>query len=140
MGFRANCLPVESHRLRVGSMVRTRATAKQAGTSFETLVADYLAKTVDDRIERRRQSGAFDRGDISGLRVHDQRVVVECKNYGGKIQASTWLAEAEIERNNDGALAGVVAIKRRGTTKPRDQFVLMTLGTLASLITGEHHG
>lgn len=127
------------HRLRVGSMVRTRSSAKQAGTSFETLVASYLAQTVDDRIERRRQSGAFDRGDISGLRVHDQRVVIECKNYGGKIQASTWLNEAEIERNNDGALAGIVAVKRRGTTKPEDQIVLMTLGTLASLITGDRN-
>lgn len=127
------------HRLRVGSMVRTRSSAKQAGTSFETLVASYLAQTVDDRIERRRQSGAFDRGDISGLRVHSQRVVIECKNYGGKIQASTWLNEAEIERNNDGALAGIVAVKRRGTTKPQDQIVLMTLGTLASLITGDRN-
>ena len=34
-------------------MSRSRTSAKQAGTKFETLVAGYLNAHVDDRIERR---------------------------------------------------------------------------------------
>ena len=118
-------------------MSRSLKSAKAAGASFEKLVADYLAETVDDRIERRHLEGKNDRGDISGLRVRGERVVVECKNYGGKIQAATWLAEAEIERGNDSALAGVVVAKRKGTQLAGDQFVIMTLRDFAALIGGE---
>ena len=38
-------------------MSRTRASAKAAGTRFETDVAKYLAEHVDDRIERRAKTG-----------------------------------------------------------------------------------
>ena len=117
-------------------MTRSRATAKEAGSSFERLVADYLAKHVDDRIERRRLSGKGDRGDIGGLRHMTQRVVIEAKDYGGQIKASEWVREAEVERGNDDAGVGIVVAKRRGTSNPADQFVLMTLGELVSLVNG----
>jgi hypothetical protein len=118
-------------------MSRNLKSAKQAGTSFETLVANYLADNIDDRIERRRLSGSQDRGDIAGLYVHDQRVVVECKNYGGQLKVGPWLDETEVERNNDGALMGFVVAKRKGTTNPAEQIVLMTLADLIALITGD---
>lgn len=120
-------------------MSRNLKSAKAAGTSFETSVVTYLQQTVSDRIERRRLSGAFDRGDISGLYHADQRLVVECKNYGGRIIASTWLNEAEVERNNDGALAGFVVAKRKGTTDPAKQIVLMTLENLTALLNGHRN-
>jgi hypothetical protein len=104
---------------------------------METLTAGYLAEHVADHIERRVTNGAKDRGDIAGLRAMGGRVVVECKNYGGRLEASTWLNEAEVERGNDDALAGVVVAKRRGTTDPAEQFVLMSLADLVALITGE---
>lgn len=122
-------------------MSRSRATAKQAGSSFERLVADYLNVTVDDRIDRRVKTGAKDKGDIANLRVAwadvNDRLVVECKDYGGRLEPGKWLKEAETERLNDDALAGLVVAKRRGTTNPADQFVLMTLGDLVALLTGE---
>jgi hypothetical protein len=99
------------------------------------MVADYLAAHVDDRIDRRVKSGAKDRGDIGGLRVHGHRVVVECKNVT-KPAISAWLAEAEVERGNDDALVGIVAAKRHGKGHPEDQLVHMTLGTLVALLTG----
>lgn len=117
-------------------MTRNRASAKAAGSAHETAVAGYLAQHVADHIERRVTNGAKDRGDIAGLRAMGGRVVVECKNYGGRIEAATWVNEAEIERGNDDALAGVVVAKRRGTTDPGDQFVLMTLRDLVALTTG----
>lgn len=67
-----------------------------------------------------------------------QRVVVEVKNYGGQIKAAPWVEEAEVERLNDSAGVGLVVAKRRGTTRPGDQWVLMTLENLVSLLTGEH--
>jgi hypothetical protein len=120
-------------------MSRSRASAKAAGTSFETLVATYLATTFDDRIERRRLAGANDRGDIAGMRVANQRVVVECKNYGGQLQVGSWLNEAEVERVNDQALAGLVVAKRRGTTRPGDQIVFLTLENLIALLNGRRN-
>lgn len=118
-------------------MTRSRTSAKAAGTRTEAAVAAYLAKHLDDRIERRRQTGARDRGDLSGFRYAGQRVVVEVKDYGGRYLVGPWLNEAEVERANDDAGVGLVVAKRRGTTDPGDQVVLLTLRDLVSLLTGE---
>lgn len=118
-------------------MSRSRRSARTAGTRFETSVADYLAAHVDDAIERRARNGSKDRGDISGLRHMAGRVVVECKDYGGQFKAAQWVSEADTERGNDDALAGIVVAKRRGTQDPADQWVLMTLGELVALLSGD---
>lgn len=118
-------------------MTRTRASAKAAGSTFERQIADHLAEVVDDRIDRRVKTGAKDRGDIGGVRHMGGRLVIECKNYGGRLLPGPWIGEAEIERGNDDALAGIVIAKRRGTTKPGDQYVLMTVNDLTALLTGE---
>lgn len=117
-------------------MTRTRASAKQAGATFERSLADWLAAKVDDRIDRRVKTGAKDRGDIGGLRHMGGRIVIEAKNYGGRLMPGPWIGEAEVERGNDDALAGVVIAKRRGTTDPGQQFVLMTVNDLTALLTG----
>lgn len=117
-------------------MTRNRASAKKAGASFERSIADCLALHVDDRIDRRVKTGSADRGDIAGLRIMGERVVVECKNYGGRLNVGPWLNEAEVERGNDDALAGLVVAKRRGTLDPLDQIVLMTMRDLVALLTG----
>ena len=118
-------------------MSRTRKSAKTAGTRFERLVADYLAKTLnDDRIDRRTRTGSKDRGDIGGLRHMGQRVVIECKDTA-RIDLAGWAAEAELERRNDDAVAGVIISKRHGKGQPGDQWVHMTLRDFVALITGE---
>lgn len=117
-------------------MGRSRTSAKAAGARFERLIADHLAATVDDRIDRRVRTGAKDTGDIGGLRTPDgRRLVIECKDYGGKLQPATWITEAHTEAANDQAAAGIVIAKRRGTTNPKDQWVLMTLSDLTTLLT-----
>ena len=118
-------------------MSRSRASAKAAGARFERMVADYLAEHVDDRIDRRVKTGAKDRGDIGGLRHMGGRIVVEAKDYGGRLLLGPWLREVEIERGNDDAIAGVLAIKRRATADPGDQVIAMTLRDLVALLTGE---
>lgn len=117
-------------------MGRSRASARAAGTRHESSIVAYLAAEVDDRIERRARSGAKDRGDVSGLRVLGQRVVVECKDYGGRLEPAMWVGEAHVEMGNDDAIAGVVVAKRRGVTHPGDQWVLMTVDDLIALVTG----
>lgn len=117
-------------------MTRTRASAKNAGTAHETKIAQYLSHYVDDRIERRTKNGVKDRGDLGGIRHMGIRVVVECKNYGGQYLVGPWLDEAEVERGNDDAGCALVVAKRRGTTDPGNQVVLMTVRDLVALLTG----
>lgn len=115
--------------------MRNRASAKSAGTRFETLVTTYLNMHVDDRIERRRQGGAKDRGDIGGLRHMGGRIVLECKN-SARTNLGAWAAEAEIERGNDDALVGAIVHKRHGKGAAGEQWVTMTLADFVALLIG----
>ncbi len=117
-------------------MARNRASAKAAGTRFETLIATYLAQHIDDRIERRTKGGSRDRGDIGGLRHRGHRIVVEVKDCA-RTDLPGWTREAHIEAGNDDALVGIVVAKRRGTSAPGDQWVHMTVDDLVALLTGE---
>ena len=100
-------------------MTRTRSSAKGAGAKFERAIADHLKAALDDdRIDRRTKTGAKDRGDIGGIRHMGGRLVIECKDYGGRLQPAPWTAEAEIERGGD-------------------QWVLMTVDQLVAILTGE---
>lgn len=116
-------------------MTRTMKSARNAGTAMETLVARYLNQHVDDRIERRAKNGGKDRGDISGVRHMARRLVLEVKNTA-RINLAGWAAEAEIERGNDDALAGLIVHKRVGKGRAEDQWVTMTLGELVALLNG----
>lgn len=118
-------------------MARSRASAKAAGSRFEREVADYLATRVDDRIDRKVKTGARDRGDIAGVRVHGERIVIECKNTT-RINLAGWASEARAEAENDNAAIGVVVHKRHGNGKPGEQWVTMTLADLAWLLNPEH--
>ena len=116
---------------------RSRASAKDAGTRFERSVADFLANRLDDyRIDRRAKTGSKDRGDIAGVRTPSgARVVIECKDTA-RPDLPGWLRQAETERVNDGAAVGVVVHKKRGTADPAEQYVTMSLETLAVLLEG----
>ena len=114
-------------------MARSRASAKKAGAEFERLTADYLAVTVDDRIDRQVKTGKKDTGDVGGLRFHGHKIAVECKNEA-QVKLAVWSTEVETERTNLKALAGVVVHKRHGKSEPGDQWVTMTLRDFAALM------
>lgn len=117
-------------------MTRSRSSAKAAGARFERSIADGLAEALgDDRIDRRVKSGSKDRGDVGGVRIHGQRLVIECKDVA-KQALPQWTREAQLEAGNDDALVGVVVHKRRGTTDPMQQWVSMTVADLVALISG----
>jgi hypothetical protein len=121
-----------------GKTQMNRSQAK--GSAFERQIADYLQTALeDDHIDRRVKNGAKDRGDISGVRIHNQRLVIECKNTA-RTELPAWTNEAHLEAGNDDALVGLVIHKRRGHTDPGKQFVAMTVDDLCALITGERHG
>ena len=124
--------PIEREK----SLARSRRSARQAGTKFETDIAKYLNEHVDDRIERRTLGGNKDRGDIGGLRHMGQRVVIECKNTS-RTNLGTWMNEAHTAMGNDDAGAAVVIHKRHGKGQPGDQWVTLTLADFVALITGE---
>jgi hypothetical protein len=116
-------------------MSRNRATAKAAGARFERLVADGLAIALEDtRIDRKVKTGSKDKGDIANVRLGEHKIVIECKDRGGQFYAPEWVAEAEAERVNDGALVGIVVAKRKGVTDPMQQWVVMTVGELVALM------
>lgn len=117
-------------------MTRTRASAKTAGTRFESSIAKALSEALaDDRIERRARNGAKDRGDVSGVRLHGQRVVIEVKDCT-RLALPEWTAEAQLEAGNDDALVGVVVHKRRGVSDPLQQWVTCTVADLLAILSG----
>lgn len=116
---------------------RSRTSAKSAGAKFERILADYLAKHIDDRIDRRVKTGAKDRGDIGGLRTHHgARVVIEAKNTRA-VSLGQHHNEAETERGNDDALVALLAHKRHGVGAIGKQWITCTVDDLIALITGE---
>lgn len=125
-------------------MSRSMAAAKKAGSALEHATARFFAWVLrDDRIEPRRQAGAKDRGDVGGLRIHGQRVVIECKSPGpGRpVDLGTWIREAETERGNDDAAIGIIIHKRPGRSLNTlrgigQQYVTMTLDDFVWVVTG----
>lgn len=122
-------------------MARNRATAKAAGAKFERQIADGLAEALGDtRIDRKVKTGAKDKGDIANVRhANGDRIVIECKDYGGQLILAQWIGEAEVERINDEALAGIVIAKRKGVTDPLRQYAVMTVAELVALIRGDRN-
>ena len=118
-------------------MTRNRVSAKAAGAKAEREVAEYLAAALDDdRIERRVRNGNRDRGDIGGVRVRGERLVVEVKNCA-RTDLAGWIAEAQVEAGNDDAVAGIVVAKRKGTTDVSRWYVHMTVAELVAILTGQ---
>ena len=120
------------------SMARSRASAKKAGTAFETAIASYLTERLDLPVSRMPKSGAVDKGDIKGVSIGGVEVAVECKNPG---QRSTkpiagWWAETEVEAANIGTGLGflVVSVYRKPIGK---SLVVVYETMLEKLLHGE---
>ncbi|MGP4084151.1 hypothetical protein [Streptomyces sp. KR55] len=103
--------------------------SKAKGTAAETAVVRFLRSAGFTQAERRALNGGADRGDIAGL----PGVVIEVKNCARQ-ELPAWVAEAEIERDNDRASLGVVWHKRRGKADPGDWFVTMSGAQFAALL------
>lgn len=113
-------------------MSRNRASAKKAGTSWESEIVKTLIDYGFPHAERRRLSGAADRGDIAGV----PGVVIEAKNTKGHDLAGA-VDEANVEALNASARIGVAWLKRRGKSSPLDGYVCMDGATFLRLLQEE---
>lgn len=116
------------------------SASKRKGTSAESAVVLYLRESGWPYVERRACRGARDCGDVAGI----VGLVIEVKNCTEQ-KLGTWVDEANRERDNDGAWAGVVWHKRRGRGKPGDWYVTMDGATFVRLLRSaqgldEEHG
>ena len=110
-------------------MTRTRRSAKQAGTAWETAIVGYLRDQGWPHAERRARTGARDQGDIAGV----VGVCIEAKNTA-RIEPATFLDEATTEAAHARAGIGVAWIKRRGRSSPGKGYVLMDGDTFTQLL------
>jgi len=102
---------------------------KQKGTSFETLVADFLSDNGFPYAERRALAGVNDKGDITGT----PGLVWECKNHK-TMNLAGWLDETMIETANAKADYGILVAKRKGRGNPAEQYAVMPLGMMVALL------
>lgn len=93
---------------------------KQKGTSAETAVVNWLVSYGNKNVERRALQGSLDRGDISGL----PGVVIEVKNHA-TMKLAEWVAELNVEMQNDNSTVGAVIHKKRGTTNVGEWYATM---------------
>jgi len=104
--------------------------SRTKGTTWESAIVAFLRDHGAPHAERRAAAGAKDRGDVAGI----PGVVIEAKS-AARVELGVWLAEAEVERANDGADLAVVWHKRRGKTCAGEGYVTMSGATLVQLLT-----
>lgn len=82
--------------------------SKAKGTAWESAIVGYLREQHDPGVHRNVQMGARDIGDIAGYYLH----AVEAKAEK-TITLSDYIAQANREAINAGALFGCAVVKRR---------------------------
>ncbi|MGQ5576713.1 hypothetical protein [Streptomyces sp. ECR3.8] len=102
---------------------------KAKGSAWERAIVEHLRAAGWPFAERRLAGAVKDRGDIAGV----VGVVIEAKNTA-RARLPEWIAEAEIERQNDGAWLGVVWHKRIGKASAADGYVTMTGAQFTTLL------
>lgn len=109
--------------------------AKAKGRQAEAAVVKLL-REAGLAAERRRLTGASDIGDVGGVRG----LVIEVKACK-QIQLGPWLDEMLRETANanakyprDAPHAGLLVIKRRGHTDPREWYCCLRLDAMLALL------
>ena len=110
------------------------------GPLFENQVVVYLRRAFGDAIERRVMGGKNDRGDVAGVYWQGRPFVLEIKNCA-RVELAAWMDELSDECGNADTDMGAVVFHRkgRGARSMGDQYVLMDLRTLATLLGGDIH-
>lgn len=110
------------------------ATAKAKGRMVEQALVAYLRDHGYPYAERRRLSGAHDRGDIAGV----PGVVIEVKS-AAEWKPVQWCRELVTEMHNDGAAAGFVAARPKATPDPEQWIALLPLPLVLELLRAAGH-
>jgi hypothetical protein len=100
---------------------------KAKGSAFERLVCDYLAQHLP--CERIPAGATLDRGDL-----WTPHAAIQCKNHR-TLSLGAWIAQTLEQQQNAGKRLHALVVKRKGTTDPAEQFVVMTLDQFRSLLS-----
>ena len=109
------------------------SAAKAKGSAWERAIVDYLKSFGFRYVERRIAGATKDRGDIAGL----PGVVIEAKNTA-RIALASYVDEAVLEGQNDGAWLAVTWIKRTGKGSAGDGYVVMTGRQFVAVLDALH--
>ena len=103
--------------------------SRAKGTAWANKIVEFWHERGRPDVERRDTNGAFDRGDIAGIRG----VCIEAKNEKTNTWAS-YVDEAEVEGRNADAKVAVAWVHRRGKASAADGYVVMTGRQFADLL------
>jgi hypothetical protein len=111
--------------------------SKQKGTSFETMIKNYLNEHGFPDAERTPLKGGADTGDINGIknRVTGRNAIVQCKNQR-QFQLSQWLDATVSQAKNKGDAIPALVVKRpnKGVTSLGDTYAVLRLDDLIELL------
>ena len=109
--------------------------AKQKGTSFETLIRQFLNDNGFPNAQRTVLKGGGDTGDINGIRNDSRQVAVQCKNQKS-FSLSSWLNDTVEQAANLGGALPALVVKRPGKGEKAlgDSYVVMRLSDLVELL------
>lgn len=96
-----------------------RNISRQKGSAGETAAVEALRRLLchdKDTLGRRKEEGAYDRGDVQGV----QRIVFEVKNVAKK-DPWGWLTETAVETRNAKADFGILIVKPEGVGLPNGE-------------------
>jgi hypothetical protein len=100
---------------------------KAKGSAFERLVRDYLAQAFP--CERIPAGATLDRGDL-----WTEAAAIQCKNHK-TLSLGSWLTQTIEQQRNAGKSYGVLVVKRKGITDPGEQFAILPLSQLRTLLS-----
>lgn len=92
------------------------------GSLFERQNVDFWGLFYRGARRFRNDNGRYDMGDFH--LPNEKRFIVQCKHWS-RFSISQWHNDAQEQAKNAGLPFGVVLHKRRGSTKPRDQWVTL---------------
>ena len=112
-------------------------TAKQKGTSYETMVVEYLKAAGFTRSYRPALTGSGDTGDINGIEnAMGDDAIVQCKNQK-KFNLSGWLDDTvqQAATKSENALP-ILVVKRpgKGVKQLGESYAVMRLEDVAVLL------
>jgi len=110
--------------------------ARAKGTSFETLVRQYLNDNGFPVAHRTVLKGGGDTGDINGIRNKANRqVAVQCKNQKA-FSLSQWLNDTVEQAGHLGGAVPALVVKRpgKGEKAVGDSYAVLRLSDLVQLL------
>jgi hypothetical protein len=100
---------------------------KAKGSAFERLVRDYLAESIP--CERIPAGATLDRGDL-----WTPQCAIQCKAHR-TLSLGAWLKDTIHQQANANKPLHALVVKRKGTTAPGEQLVVMTLDQFRAILS-----